>query len=274
MAEIAVEKITSRRIAGGRGWTVDDVLCSAGPRDRAFEEQHGRVNIAIVTSGTFQYRSRAGREMMTPGSLLLGNSGECFECGHEHGTGDRCISFGYTAEFFERIAADAGARRIEFQTGRVPAIAPLSAVVAQARAGLDHNGVAWEELSLEVAARALQVAQDISPGPSASAAAIARVTRAVREIDRTPAAEWSIESLARTAGLSAFHFLRTFEEATGVTPHQYIRRVRLREAAARLKRSSAKVLDVALDCGFGDVSNFNRAFRAEFGMAPKAWRRR
>ncbi len=33
-----------------------------------------------------------------------------------------------------------------------------------------------------------------------------------------------------------------------------------------------KVLDVALDCGFGDVSNFNRAFRSEFGMSPRAFR--
>ena len=57
-------------------------MCTAGPRDRTFEEQHARVNIAIVAGGTFQYRSRAGRELMTPGSVLLGNPGECFECGH------------------------------------------------------------------------------------------------------------------------------------------------------------------------------------------------
>src|SRR2546430_5544229 len=31
-------------------------------------------------------------ELMTPGSLLLGNAGQCFECGHEHGLGDRCLS--------------------------------------------------------------------------------------------------------------------------------------------------------------------------------------
>jgi AraC-like DNA-binding protein len=40
----------------------------------------------------------------------------------------------------------------------------------------------------------------------------------------------------------------------------------------RLRIEPAKVLDIALDCGFGDVSNFNRAFRAEFGVSPRAWR--
>jgi AraC family transcriptional regulator len=41
----------------------------------------------------------------------------------------------------------------------------------------------------------------------------------------------------------------------------------------RLAAESGKVLDIALDSGFGDVSNFNRAFRSEFGMSPTAYRK-
>jgi AraC family transcriptional regulator len=41
----------------------------------------------------------------------------------------------------------------------------------------------------------------------------------------------------------------------------------------RLAAEAARVLDIALDRGFGDVSNFNRAFRAEFGVSPRVWRR-
>ena len=78
--------------------------------------------------------------------------------------------------------------------------------------------------------------------------------------------------LAREAGLSPYHFLRTFERITGVTPHQYVLRARLREAAIRLVAEPGNVLDIALDCGFGDVSNFNRAFRTEFGVSPRAYR--
>ena len=79
--------------------------------------------------------------------------------------------------------------------------------------------------------------------------------------------------MAREAGLSPYYFLRTFERLTGITPHQYVLRARLREAASRLAAESDKVLDVAYDCGFGDVSNFNRAFRAEFGVIPRVFRR-
>jgi AraC-like DNA-binding protein len=66
--------------------------------------------------------------------------------------------------------------------------------------------------------------------------------------------------------------LRTFESVTGVTPHQYILRTRLRDAAIRVATGQDKILDVAFDSGFGDVSNFNRAFRGEFGVNPLSYR--
>ena len=102
----------------------------------------------------------------------------------------------------------------------------------------------------------------------------ARATKTVRIIDRRPDARLTLDVLARKARLSRYHFLRTFEQLTGVTPHQYARRARLREAAMKLAAEPGTVLDIALDCGFGDVSNFNRAFRTEFGMSPRAYRAR
>jgi AraC-like DNA-binding protein len=59
---------------------------------------------------------------------------------------------------------------------------------------------------------------------------------------------------------------------TGVTPHQYVLRARLRHAALRLAGEDTKIVDIAFDSGFNDVSNFNHAFRVEFGMSPRAWR--
>ena len=103
---------------------------------------------------------------------------------------------------------------------------------------------------------------------------MARVTAAVRRIERDPDDALSLRSLAREARLSPYHFLRTFERITGVTPHQYVLRVRLRRAATALATEPGKVIDVALESGFGDLSNFNRAFRAEFGVSPRAYRRR
>ena len=265
-----------RVVARGDGWSVADVLCTSGPRDRPFEERHDRYAIAVVVAGTFLYRSPTGRGVMTPGSLLLGNTGHCFECGHQHGEGDRCVSFWYDTEYFERLAADAGARgrRAGFAVSRLPPVRSLSPLVTRAWAGtLGTRTVPWEELAIVLASRSLELAANVGfMSARRPLNAEALITRAVREIDHHPAGDHRLGRLARHAGVSPFHFLRTFEHVVGVTPHQYVLRTRLRHAAVRLRAEAEKVIDIALDCGFGDVSNFNRAFRTEFGMSPRTFR--
>ena len=291
---------TCRVVARGDGWVVQDLICASGPQDPIFEERHGDVSIAMVLAGTFQYRGSAQHglanrrsanggsakggpangairnELMTPGSLLLGNAGANFEVGHEHAAGDRCLSFQFAPEYFERIASDAGARKgeREFRVLRLPPLRELSSLIARARAGLEYSAdTPWEELSVELAAATVRAERGISSrAENAPPSAMARVTRSVRAIERRPDGALGLGGLAREAGLSPYHFLRTFERLTGITPHQYVRRARLRDAASRLAAQREKVLDIALDCGFGDVSNFNRAFRAEFGVSPTDFR--
>jgi AraC family transcriptional regulator len=264
-----------RPIAKGCGWSVDDVICTCGPEDRPYDEQHDRVAIAIVTSGTFQYRGSGsnGREMMTPGSVLLGNRGQCFECGHEHGVGDRCLSFHFRPDYFETIT-DRRAERA-FRSLRLPPVRTLSPIIADASGAIAGSPfVGWEELAIRVAGHAVQVDNGIELDRSAiSPATVARVTRTVRMIQAQAASELTLTDLSREARLSPFHYLRTFECVTGTTPHQYLLRTRLRAAATRLAIGTEKILDVALSAGFGDISNFNRAFRAEFGVSPRDFRR-
>jgi AraC family transcriptional regulator len=127
---------TVRPLAKGEDWSVSDVLCELGPEDRAFEEQHGNVAIAVVLSGSFVYRSENGRSLMYPGSLLLGNAGACFECGHDHTAGDRCISFHFSRPFFEEIASGtAGSHRFRFPTTMLPALRQLTSHVVNVEAG-------------------------------------------------------------------------------------------------------------------------------------------
>lgn len=264
----------------GDDWLVEDVLCTLGPSDAAFEERHSAYRIAIVGAGMFACRSANGRELMTPGSLLLGNPGQYYECGHEHGSGDRCLAFGFSAEYFERLMADAGARGgARLRALRVPPLRRLAPLVAEACSawteGDEHlAGGLWGDLALRVAAATVRLAAEPTRAPRTPRNAERRVVRAVRRIDRDPGAPLALDELAREASLSAYHFLRTFARVTGVTPHQYLLRARLRQAAVRLVADDALIVDAALDAGFADVSNFNRAFRAEFGAAPREHRER
>src|SRR5262249_31876683 len=269
-----------RPLAGGDGWKVEDVICTHGPQDRSFEEEHRNYTIAMVVAGSFQYSGNGGHELMMPGSLVLGNDGQTFECGHRHCMGDRCIAFSYTPEFFARLAADAGVRAAKpiFRALRLPPMRTFAPLVARAAAGAaEQVDVPWEEISLRLAAQTVELLENgkVFHPAGALPSSEARVTRALRWIERhlRDGLDVSLNSLACAAGLSPYHFLRAFESVTGVTPHQYILRWRLREAAVRLSADSEKVSDVALDCGFGDVSNFNRAFRTEFGVSPRGFRK-
>lgn len=285
--------ITDRTLARGCGWRVRDVVCTSGPHDRPFEEQHDAHAVAVVLGGSFQYHTAAGHALMTPGSLLVGRAGDAFTCSHEHASGDRCLSFEYSPEFFDSIRSVAArprsrSARSAFRSLRIPPQRELSPLISRAFSRLDsgscNTAEVWEEIAITLAGRTLEFLADFTPGTNgAPPSTYARVTRAVRLIEsriqetgHESGAEdaLSLRRLAEEARLSPYHFLRTFEHLTGLTPHQYIRRLRLRRAAAALATSrGSRVLDVALDCGFNDVSNFNHAFRSEFRCAPRAFRR-
>lgn len=79
--------------------------------------------------------------------------------------------------------------------------------------------------------------------------------------------------LAREAGLSSYHFLRMFHEVFGVTPRQYLTRVRLEQAKQRLVRDQSSVTQVCFDVGFSSVGSFSTLFRRHTGASPRGWLR-
>ena len=171
--------------------------------------------------------------------------------------------------------ADSGQRvPAHFPVPRLPPLRALAPLVARAALGVAGTpGISWEELAVRLAAQTITLATGVSAVDGGLPRnAEARVSRAVRTIDDDPHEPLTLETLASESGLSPYHFLRTFERLTGVTPHQYVLRARLRKAALRLADRAERITDVAFDCGFGDISNFNRAFRGEFGASPRAFR--
>lgn len=275
-----------RRLAEGVGWRVSDIVCTAGPQHRPFEERHDAVSIAVVVAGSFAYRSTHGAATLVPGALLLGNVGQCFECGHEHAVGDRCIAFNYTAAAFAEIAAATpGVIGTNFPCHRIPPVAAVARLVAAAQAGcvrpgFDAPGFAWpgfdwEELALTVASRALLLVAD-RPRPERrlSGRDIKRITETVRLIEARYAEPLPLDALAAACCMSRYHFLRLFRQIVGVTPHQYVLRTRLQHAAVALRTGTGSIAALAFDLGFGDLSTFNAAFRRRFGLPPSVYRAR
>ena len=274
-AKSADEGLAKRALATGDGWSVREVVCNAGPSDRPFEERHEGFSVSAVIEGSFTYRSAAGRGLLYPGALLLGNSGSCFECGHAHGVGDRCISLNVRDDLFGEIAAaGASTSRFRFSAPSLPPSPKALPVVALMEAlSLRTPALRREELILGLIERVVAAMADQNRFAAAPAAREARrVVEAIRLVESDAARPVRLQDLAARAGMSKYHFLRVFRQLTGMTPYQYLLSARMRRAALELASSRRPVLDIALDSGFGDLSTFNHRFRAAFGATPTQYR--
>jgi len=100
------------------------------------------------------------------------------------------------------------------------------------------------------------------------------VGRALTALHEDPARRWTVEALARTAGLSRSAFAVRFAEVVGQTPLKYLAAWRLDLAADQLKSGSARLADIAAAVGYGSEAALARAFTARFGVTPAAFRRR
>jgi len=91
-------------------------------------------------------------------------------------------------------------------------------------------------------------------------------------MEAEPGAAHSLQSLARLVGLAPRSLGRRFRQATGQTPMQYLRDLRLREARSLLLHSDLAVAEVGERCGFGSASRFAQSFRSGTGLSPRAYR--
>ena len=82
----------------------------------------------------------------------------------------------------------------------------------------------------------------------------------------------SLDEMAQSVGLSTAHFARMFRKSTGQTPHQFVLRQRLERAKAMLRAPHARVLDVAVACGFKTQQHFAQVFRDVCGISPSGYR--
>ena len=80
--------------------------------------------------------------------------------------------------------------------------------------------------------------------------------------------EITLSDLARVSLFSPWYAHRLFRQYTGLTPAEYIRRLRLSRSALRLKQGGCRVTDAAYELGFGSVDGYQRAFRKTFGCNP------
>ncbi len=82
----------------------------------------------------------------------------------------------------------------------------------------------------------------------------------------------SLDEMAQSVGLSTAHFARMFRKSTGETAHQFVLRQRIERAKAMLRAPNARVLDVAVACGFKTQQHFAQVFRDVCRVSPTEYR--
>jgi AraC-like DNA-binding protein len=101
-----------------------------------------------------------------------------------------------------------------------------------------------------------------------------QVREVVAHMHRAPAQPWTLDELARAAGLSRTGLAERFRDAMGDTPLSYLRTVRLQQAMRWLSESDRTLEQVAQEVGYQDAFSFSKAFKREVGVSPREFRRR
>ena len=97
---------------------------------------------------------------------------------------------------------------------------------------------------------------------------IEKIRDALELMERHYAREWDLKTLSDRVYLSPARFSAVFKQALGVSPMEYLIKVRLSNAVRLLESSDRKIVDVAYECGFHNLSNFNRLFKCNVGVSP------
>ncbi len=236
---------------------------------------HDHYVVSLIEKGAQRFRLGRERYETLPLHLILINPGEIH-------TGEAACPEGFvyraiypTTDFFASLAEEAGAK------GGAPPSFTKSLVRdpelhgrllrAHALAALPSRSLEAEALLYE--AFALLIARYAEPKPAASPLRGSRreILRAVDYIRERFAGHIGLGEIAAVAGMSPYHFARTFREETGMPPHLFLENLRVRAAALRI-RKGAPLADAAYSSGFSSQSHLCSVFKRVLGASPSVYR--
>jgi AraC-like DNA-binding protein len=256
----------------GGGLSVIDYRCTATPGDKPFTESHRNYSVSYVRKGSFGCEARGQSYDLVAGSLMVGYPGDEYMCTHDHHVcGDECLSFQLAPELAESF----GGPVAPWRAGGVAPLPELMVLGELAQAVAEgRSDIGIDEIGLSLTARFLRTlgGKDLKNLKS-NPADRRRAVESALWLDAHSCEPVDLEAAAEEAGLSPFHYLRVFSRVLGVTPHQYLVRSRLRNAARLLADQERSITDIALDVGFADLSNFIRTFHRAAGVSPRGFRR-
>jgi AraC-like DNA-binding protein len=239
---------------------------------------HETFAIGIMHRGAHRSMSGMGIVDAHAGDVITSNPGEVHD-GRPLGVESRRWRMVYLdPEALHRIWADTDLQGVHLTRPVIRDVC-LAAAVRRLLRRLDmwsaagprpsDRALACEEALAHACGLALRDHSTARPfGPEPPADVAGARDRLADDLRHPPA----LADLAQLAGVSKYRFLRRFQRVYGLTPYEWLRQFRVERARAAIRRG-ASLAEVAADCGFADQSHMTRAFNAQFGFTPGAWRR-
>jgi AraC family transcriptional regulator len=163
-------------------------------------------------------------------------------------------------------------RHAEIADPRVVAL--VSAVNAERAAGFPSGRLFLDSVEQALALSLVHGYAVRRPSPAVyrGGLAPARLRKVTEFVQAKIGEDLTLEQMADSVNLSVAHFSQMFRKSTGQSPHQFVLHSRVDRAKDILRAADARVLDVALACGFKTQQHFARVFRQMCGVSPTEYR--
>jgi AraC-like DNA-binding protein len=248
------------------------------PPDHRFTWENGRVlgafQVVYVAEGRGEFEARStGRVPVGSGTALLLFPGTWHRYRPAEDTGwlEQWVEIG--GPLLERML------RAGIFSPERPVIAVSRVLELEARIESLHGLVSRQPTgdAPELAAQALSLLSLLhasEQGRDRPRSVVSAVEQAKRIMEEASGRPVSMPALARSLGVAYSYFRREFRLRTGISPRQYLLRIRMQRAQRMLGSSGDSLKQVADRLGFSSAYHLSSAFKAAFGVAPSHWRRR
>jgi len=241
-----------------------------------FEHHHDYFELMLVEQGQVHHWINGVEERLEQGHMVFLRPQDSHALQAVIGAGARILNIMFRADtaahLLERYKDDL-ARRFFWASGQLPATLRLAgaqrerAVNSMLALQTSNRGLTRiESFLLSTITHVLDAAEmvdDRAPGWLLSACRAAREPRVFRQ---------GAEGFCLAAGRSQEHVCRQARRYLGLSPTQYVNRIRIQHAAMLLTKTERALTDVATDCGFENLSYFHRLFREQYGTTPRNYR--
>lgn len=244
--------------------------------EHAFRKHsHDAYSIALVEEGASSFELAGTMHRAVAGQLVFVDPEAVHACNPDSDTKLTYRLFYIDARWFD----DIGAEVLDPSPGRISLAPPVASdaelfgawrnlhvAILECAPALEKESALVSNIATTIERYATGRAASRSAPVAEGAVAKAREVLTERLAERV-----SLDELASSAGLSRFHLLRVFREATGLPPHAFQSQLRV-EAAKRLLAAGEPIVRVATQVGFADQSHFTRVFREFTGATPSQYR--